>query len=163
MAEGWLNVNTFIAVLVVVLALSLLALTAMMSTDEDFDTLMEGPEICWLPVSVAAIVLSLGMLTTYIPYRGSGRRAFEVGLEDMDAAIEAYLESQGIRFEKHERVDQVRRTRDHWDTYSFELEGRGASILVRGREKGETTLLLVSPWPMEDPGFVEGLERAIRM
>jgi hypothetical protein len=163
MAEGWLRVNYAITVLLVVPLVSLVALAVMLSSGKDFDTLMEGPELCWLPVSVAAIVLSLAMLTSYIPYRNSGRQAFEVGLEDMTARVEMYLESQGIRYQKDVRVDQIRRSRDHWDTYNFKLEGRAASILIRGREEGDSTLLLVSPWPPDDPAFLEGLDKAIRM
>jgi len=160
MTEGWTKVNVVIAVLVTVLAVGLAGLVIMLSTGEDYDTMMGGPEFCWLPLSVAAIVLSLAMLSNYIPYRGTGRREFEVGLEDMVSRVEMYLESQGIKYENDVRVDQVRRTRDHWDHYTFSREGRDASILIRGREEGETTILLVSPWP-SDPTFVDGLERAI--
>ena len=161
MPEGWLRVNVMIAVLVAVFAVSLASLAVMMSSGEDYDTMMAGPEICWLPLSIAAIVLSLAMLSTYIPYRGTGKRQFEVGLEDMVSRVEMYLESRGIRYEKDVRVDQVRRTLDHWDRYTFSLEGKDASILVRGREEGEGTLVLVAPWPAGDPAFVDGLERAI--
>jgi hypothetical protein len=162
MSEDWTRVNFIIGVLGTVLIISLAALAIMMSTDKDFDTLMEGPEICWLPLSVAAIVLSLGLMSTYVPYRGTGRKQFDVGLEEMLSRVEMYLVSQGIKFEKDVRVDQVRKTRDHWDTYTFSLDGRGASILVRGREGRDSTMLLVSPWPL-DPTFVDGLERAILM
>jgi hypothetical protein len=158
--EDWLRVDVVVVVLVTVLAASLVGMYLMMTTGEDFDTLMEGPEICWLPVSVMFTILSLALLANYLPRRGSGRRAFEVGLEDAEARIEDFLGAQGIRFERDERVEQVRRTRDHTDTYSFTLEGRGAAILVRGREEGSSVLVFVSPWPL-DPAFVDGLEAAI--
>ncbi len=160
MPEGWLRVDTVIVVLLVVLVASLSGMYLMMTSGSDFDTLMEGPAICWLPVSVMLTILSLALLSTYLPNRGSGRRSYQVGLEAVEAAIETYLEAQGLRFGKDERVEQVRKTRDHWDTYTLTLEGREVRILVRGREEGETTMVFVSPWP-GDTVFVEGLERAI--
>jgi len=160
MPEDWLRVNLVIAVLVTVLAISVVSLGVMMSSDDDFDTLMEGPAFCWLPSSVMLTVLCLGFLASYIPYRGRGRRSFEMSLEDVEARLEMYLESQGLKFEKDVRWEQVRKSRDHWDTYTFTSDGP-ASILVRGREKGSSTMLLVAPWPPNDPGFIEGLERAI--
>jgi hypothetical protein len=160
MPEGWLRVDVVIVVLLVVLAASLGGMYLMMTSEPDFDTLMEGPAICWLPVSVMFTILSLALLANHVPHRGSGRRAFEVGLEDAEARIEAYLRSQGLRFERDERVEQVRRTRDHSDVYSLTLEGRAAAVLVRGREEGASVLVFVSPWPL-DPAFVDGLEAAI--
>lgn len=160
MPEGWLRVDTVIVALLVVLVASLLGLYLMMSSGEDFDTLMEGPAICWLPLSVMFTVISLALLANHLPHRGSGRRNYQVGLERVEEAIEAYLGAQGIQFDREERVEQVRRTRDHWDTYSFDLEGRDAKVLVRGREGGETTMLFLSPWPVE-PTFLEGLELRI--
>lgn len=160
MTEGWTKVNVVIAVLVTVLAVGLAGLAVMMSSGEDYDTMMGGPEFCWLPVSIAAIVLSLAMLSNYLPYRGTGRKEFEVGLEEMVRRVEMYLESQGLQFKKDVRVDQIRKTRDHWDAYTFSREGRDESILLRGREEGESTLVLVAPWPT-DPTFIDGLERAI--
>ena len=160
MPEGWLRVDTVIVVLLVVLASSLAGMYLMMTSEDDFDVLMEGPAICWLPLSVMFTILSLALLTNYLPNRGSGRRSLQVGLEQVEAGIETYLGAQGIRFERDERVEQVRKTRDHSDTYAFDLEGRAARIFVRGREEGATTMLFISPWPA-DPTFLEGLELAI--
>ena len=160
MPEGWLRVDTVIVALLVVLVASLLGMYLMMSSESDFDTLMEGPAICWLPVSVMFTILSLALLTNYLPHRGTGRRNYQVGLERVEAAIEDYLGAQGIRFDRDERVEQVRKARDHWDTYSFDLEGREAKVLVRGREGGGTTMLFLSPWPAV-PTFLEGLDLAI--
>ena len=160
MPEGWLRVDTVIVVLLTVLGASLVGMYLMMTSGDDFDTLMEGPAICWLPLSVMFTILSLALLSNYLPRRGSGRRSLEMGLEDLEERLEGYLEAQGLRFERSERVEQVRRTRDHWDTYTFTLEGRETRVLVRGREGGGSSMLFLSPWPA-DPGFVEGLELAI--
>ncbi len=150
-----------IAALATVLVGSLSAFVMMYSSaDGDFDTLFGGAWICFAPVSIGFTVVTLATLFTFLPYRGSGRRMFEIGLEDMVSRVEMYLKSQGIKFKKDERVDQVRRTRDHWDTYTFSRDGGEASILIRGREEGDSTVVLVSPWP-GDPDFVDGLERAI--
>jgi hypothetical protein len=155
-----LRVDTVIAVLLVVLVASLAGMCLMMTSESDFDALMEGPAICWLPLSVMFTILSLALLTNYLPNRGSGRRTFEVGLEQVEAGIESFLGAQGLRFDKDERVERVRRTRDRSDTYTFDLEGRGVRIFVRGREEGSTTMLFLSPWPA-DPAFLEGLEQAV--
>ncbi len=161
MPTDWWRVNGIIAVLATVLVGSLSAFVMMYSSaDGDFDTLFGGPWICYVPVSIGFTIVTLAALFTFLPYRGSGRRMFEIGLEDMLSRVELYLESLGIKFEKDVRVDQVRRSLDHWDTYTFSREGREASILIRGREEGDSTAVFVSPWPV-DPDFVDGLERAI--
>ncbi len=160
MPEGWLRVDTVIVVLLVVLAASLTGMYLMMTSEDDFDTLMEGPAICWLPLSVMFTILSLALLTNYLPNRGSGRRTLQVGLERVEAGIEDFLSAQGIKFDKDERVEQVRKTRDHSDTYTFDLEGREVRISVRGREEGGTTMLFLFPWPAR-PTFLEGLERVL--
>lgn len=161
MPTDWWRVDLIIAVLAMVLVGSLSAFVMMyMEAGDDFDTLFGGPWICFVPVSIGFTIVALAAFVSFLPHRGSGRRMFEIGLEDMGSRVEMYLESQGITFEKDERVDQVRRTRDHWDTYTFTLDGREASILVRGREEGDSTVVLVSPWP-GDIDFVDGLERAI--
>ena len=161
MPTDWWRVDLIIAVLAMVLVGSLSAFVMMYSqAGDDFDTLFGGPWICFVPVSIGFTIVSLAAFVSFLPFRGSGRRMFEIGLEDMVSRVEMYLESQGIRYEKDVRVDLVRRTKDHWDTYTFTREGKEASILIRGREEGDSTVVLVSPWP-NDPGFVDGLERAI--
>jgi len=161
MPTDWWRVDLIIAVLAMVLVGSISALVMMyMEAGDDFDTLFGGPWICFVPVSIGFTIVALAAFVSFLPYRGRGRRMFEIGLEDMVSRVEMYLKSQGIKFQKDVRVDQVRRSKDHWDTYTFTRDGREASILIRGREEGDSTVVLVSPWP-SDIDFVDGLERAI--
>jgi hypothetical protein len=164
MPTDWWRVDVIIVVMTLALLGSLAGIAAMlMVTEADFDALFDGPAICFLPIAVATTVLSLAVIGSFIPYRGSGRKMFEVGWEAMTKAVEQYLEAQGLKAEKEDKVEEIRRSREHRTYYRFTLEGKHLFVLVRGREQGSGTAVFVTPW-LKDEGFfefVDGLERAI--
>ncbi len=163
MPRDWWSVDLILAVLTVVLLASVAGAAYMTASESDLDVLLAGPAICFLPVSIALSVFSLAVIGSFLPYRGSGRRMFPASLERVTGGVEAHLEEQGLRYEKDDRVERVRRAREHRVTYTLTLEGRDVSVLVRGMEQGPSTPVFIRPWSTDEglSAFVDGLERAV--
>jgi hypothetical protein len=164
MPTGWWRVNVIIAILALVLVGSLSALIMMYrEAGDDFDELFSGAWICFVPISVAFTIVSLTALLSFLPYRGSGRRMFEVHLKDAVERVEGYLKDEGLKAEKSTQVDEVRRDKSYRVHFYLQLDGRDVSVLVRGRELERGSVVFVRPWRSEETflAFVEGLERAV--
>ena len=164
MPNDWWRVDVIIAVMTLAFLGSLAALAAMLIViGGDLDALTGLPAICILPIAFATTVLSLSVIGSFIPYRGSGRRMFGVGWEAMTKAVEGHLKRHGLKYEKDDRVEEIRNSREHRTRYYFKLEGKHVSILVRGREQGTGTAVFVTPWMKDETfyAFVDGLERAV--
>jgi hypothetical protein len=164
MSTGWWSINLLIAILAAVLVGSLAVVATMLTvTEGDYDELTAEWSICTLPLGIGFIIFSTALLAAYLPYRGTGRRKFEVKRSLAEERVEAFLEEKGVKFQKDVHIDQIRRDKLYHVTFHLQVEGRDMSVVVRGRDLEKSSMVFVSPWRRDEAldALVDRLEKTI--